>query len=154
MQPRLRFELPFSTAKVLEPRLPRTRQTSRVSKNNKPSMTESLADDAPTGVASPPKKKSLFSKAVKAKIAAPANPTAFFSRADELWEERQAEEEKRRQKRLQKLERKRSSTGAEARELTPPAEKKRRLSKDTREEYSSEGFSGDNGKRGPPETQG
>jgi len=78
--------------------------------------------------ASPPKKRSLFSKAISAKVAVEDEAVEFFSRAKELYPQRLAEEEKKRQKKLAKLERKRSSASAEMKESTPLERKRRRVS--------------------------
>ncbi|TVY20397.1 hypothetical protein LARI1_G000924 [Lachnellula arida] len=85
----------------------------------------------------PPKKKSLFSKKLIAQVAEDAEGVAFFSRSSELFPQRLAEEEQRRQKKALKLERKRSSASLEKKEPSPQEEKRRRISKD-RDLYSSE----------------
>lgn len=74
--------------------------------------------------AKPPPKKKLEGEAVE-----------FFSRADELFHQRLADEEKRRQKHAAKLERKRSSASAENPEKQATPEKRRRMSKSL---YSSD----------------
>ena len=66
-----------------------------------------------------PKKRSLFTKAALAKNTEAEDAVAFFSRANELQEERLAEEERRRKRRIAKLERKRSSGSVERRLETP-----------------------------------
>jgi hypothetical protein len=62
----------------------------------------------------PPKKRSLFSqKALSKKNKSDVEESLTFSRAKELEVERLAEEERQRQKRLHKLERKRSGQSVE-----------------------------------------
>lgn len=91
-------------------------------------MDDPFADDMAQEAPAPPKKRSLFSSAVMAKAAAPADAVELFSRAKELESRFLADEERKRQKRLMKLERKRSSTSAENKDSTPPEEKRRRVS--------------------------
>jgi hypothetical protein len=103
-------------------------------------MAEAL-EDGPVGeVAAPPKKKSLFSKSTWAKPVAQKEGIEFFSRADELWPSRLAEEERKRQKKAIKLERKRSTASAERKPSSTPESKKRRVSQnEEHEHHSSEG---------------
>ncbi|CZT42770.1 uncharacterized protein RSE6_02718 [Rhynchosporium secalis] len=76
----------------------------------------------------PPKaKRSLFSKKITAKVPAESEPVDFYSRARDLYPQRRAEEERRRQKKLEKIERKRSSTSVEVKEGSPSGEKRRKL---------------------------
>lgn len=96
-------------------------------------------DDAPV-VAQPPKKRSLFSKKAIEKAAEHQEAVELFSRAKEVHPQILAEEERRRQKRLTKLERKRSSMSADTKEITPPEEKRRRLGEKAKPQdgYSSD----------------
>ncbi|KUJ22413.1 uncharacterized protein LY89DRAFT_714220 [Mollisia scopiformis] len=91
-------------------------------------MDDPFEDEMPQAAPPPPKKRSFFSSAAIAKVAAPAEPMDLFSRAKELHPQILADEERKRQRRLMKLERKRSSTSAEISEITPPEDKRRRLS--------------------------
>jgi len=92
--------------------------------------------------APPPKKKSLFTKSLWNNPAKPAEQKEgidFFSRAEEMWPERLAEEKRKRQKKLVKLERKRSTVSAERKPSSTPDSKRRRVSKEEPERHSSEG---------------
>lgn len=89
------------------------------------------ADEKPAPPVKPaPVKKSLFSKSIKIDIGAPEAEEAieFFSRGKDVQSQRRAEQERRLQKRQTKLERKRSSASADTKELSPPGEKRRRMS--------------------------
>ncbi|TVY23508.1 hypothetical protein LHYA1_G007313 [Lachnellula hyalina] len=77
-----------------------------------------------------------IAQAVIAQVAEAAEGVAFFSRSSEIFPQRLAEEEQRRQKKALKLERKRSSASLE-KEPSPQEEKRRRISKD-RDLYSSD----------------
>jgi hypothetical protein len=103
-------------------------------------MEEELGQETPAEAMSPPKKKSLFTKAALAKSSAAEEAVNFFSRAKELYPQRLAEEERRRQKRLVKLERKRSTASAERKEGTPSEGKRRKVSGQSagRRRHSSE----------------
>ena len=100
-----------------------------------------MAEGVKEGVdaASPPKRKTLFTKSTWTKPAAQKEGIEFFSRADELWPTRVAEEERRRQKKAIKLERKRSTASAERKPLSTPDSKRRRVSRNEDERHSSNG---------------
>ncbi|KAG0651124.1 hypothetical protein D0Z07_2607 [Hyphodiscus hymeniophilus] len=100
-------------------------------------MAEAL--ESGLGAAVPSGKKSLFSKSIWAKPAAQKEGIEFFSRADELWPSRLAEEERKRQKKATKLERKRSTLSAERRTSSTPDSKRRRVSQNEDDRHSSEG---------------
>ena len=106
-------------------------------------MSEDLDDPFAKGNAPLPRKKSLFSKSLWNKPVKPVEQKdgiEFFSRAEEMWESRVAEEGRKRQKKLVKLERKRSTASVERKHSTTPDGKKRRLSqKEDPERQSSEG---------------
>jgi hypothetical protein len=85
----------------------------------------------------PPKKKSLFSKKVVAQVAEAEVGVEFFSRSQEIFPQRLAEEERRRQKKTLKLERKRSSASLEKKVPSSHEDKRRRISKD-HDPYSSD----------------
>ncbi|VDB90821.1 BgtA-21130 [Blumeria graminis f. sp. tritici] len=72
-----------------------------------------------------PKKRSLFSKQALAKVSVSKDPVDFFSRAKSVYPQLLEEEEKKRQLKLEQVERKRLSGSAELREATPPEKKKR-----------------------------
>ncbi|TAQ83520.1 hypothetical protein B7494_g8160 [Chlorociboria aeruginascens] len=74
------------------------------------------------------KKKSLFNKPGWTKAPTASSGVDFFSRAHELFPTRVAEEERRREKKLNRSERKRSSTSIEKQEHSPRASKRRRSS--------------------------
>ncbi|PVH88287.1 hypothetical protein DL98DRAFT_648437 [Cadophora sp. DSE1049] len=95
------------------------------------------AEEAPAPPPPPKVKKSLFSKKITAKIPDSEEPVDFFSRAKDVYHLQHAEEERRRQKKLAKLERKRSSTSGEVKELSPSGAKRRRVS-EQRDAYSPE----------------
>ena len=95
------------------------------------------AEEAPAPPPPPKIKKSLFSKKITTKIPDSEEPVDFYSRAKDVYHIQQAEEERRRQKKLVKLERKRSSTSAEVREKSPSGDKRRRVS-EQRDAYSPE----------------
>lgn len=102
-------------------------------------MAESLGDGLAKGTAPPPRKKSLFSKSW-AKPVEQKEGIDFFSRADELWPSRLAEEERRRQKKAVKLEQKRSTASAERKSSSTPDGKRRRVSQNEEHgRHSSEG---------------
>ncbi len=105
-------------------------------------MADILEDNCAAEPVAPPKKRSLFSKAVTERASEADEAVEFFSRAKEIYPQRLAEEERKRQKRLVKLERKRSSASAEIKESTPPAPggKKRKVSPQTeaRDGHSSD----------------
>ncbi len=89
------------------------------------------ADEMPAPpVKLPPVKKSLFSKSIQIDTGVPEAEEAieFFSRGKDIQSQRRAEKERKLQKRQTKLERKRSSLSADAKELSPPGEKRRRMS--------------------------
>ncbi|PBP28330.1 hypothetical protein BUE80_DR000764 [Diplocarpon rosae] len=95
-----------------------------------------------------PVKRSLFSKKITVKTAPEAEePLEFFSRAKDIYHQRAAEQEHRRQKKQVKLERKRSSTSAET-TLSPPGEKRQCVSPhDTRNSSDENAAKKDEGKR-------
>jgi hypothetical protein len=103
-------------------------------------MADLLDDNCTSEPVAPPKKRSLFSKAAKERASEADEAVEFFSRAKEIYPQRLAEEERRRQKKFVKLERKRSSASVDHKELTPPEEKKRRVSSqiEVRDEHSSD----------------
>ncbi|KAH7417215.1 ubiquitin-2 like Rad60 SUMO-like-domain-containing protein [Cadophora sp. MPI-SDFR-AT-0126] len=86
------------------------------------------AEEAPAPPFPPKVKKSLFSKKITAKLPDREEPVEFFSRAKDVYHLQLAEEERRRQKKMVKLERKRSSTSAEVKEKSPTGEKRRKVS--------------------------
>ena len=90
-------------------------------------MAEAPGDALAQETASPLKKKSLFSK-TWSKPVAQKEGIDFFSRADELWPMRLAEEERKRQKKAAKLEGKKSTSSAERKASSPPGSKRRRVS--------------------------
>jgi hypothetical protein len=106
-------------------------------------MEENFGHDGAIDARPPPKKRSLFTKAALAKTSEAEDAVAFFSRANELQAQRLAEEERKRQKNMARLERKRSSASVERNETTPEM-KRRRTSTDADggERYSSEGSVG------------
>lgn len=94
--------------------------------------------DIPPPVA-PPKKRSLFRRKISDLPDTPVEDgVEFFSRAKDLFPIRAAEEEEKRQKKLEKFERKRSTASAESKTRDTP-EKRRRLSSQAQDEkdYSS-----------------
>ncbi|KAL5320893.1 hypothetical protein ACEPPN_011703 [Leptodophora sp. 'Broadleaf-Isolate-01'] len=96
------------------------------------------AEEAPAPPPPPPKvKRSLFAKKITAKIPESDEPVDFFSRAKDVYHTQRAEEERRRQKKLVKLERKRSSASAEVQDGSPSGEKRRRVS-EQKDGYSSD----------------
>jgi hypothetical protein len=95
---------------------------------SKPTMADILEDNCPAEPIAPPKKRSIFNKAILEKASEADEAVEFFSRAKEIYPQRLAEEERKRQKKIVKLERKRSSTSAEIKESTPPGGKKRKVS--------------------------
>lgn len=102
-------------------------------------MAEAAGDILSKETAPPPKKKSLFNTSWR-KPVAQKEGIDFFSRADELWPSRLAEEERKRQKKAAKLERKRSTASAERKATSPPDSKRRRVSQNgDHERHSSEG---------------
>jgi hypothetical protein len=108
--------------------------------NNKSHQTMADLADEPAPPVAPPK-RSLFSKPIVKRTEEVDEAVDFFSRAKTLYPQRLAEEEKKRQKKIARLERKRSSTSAEH-EKTPVEEKKRRVfsqAAEDRDGYSSEG---------------
>lgn len=100
-------------------------------------MDDPFETDAPK-VVPPPKKRSLFSSKAIGKSAGPDE--GLFFRAKEVHPQILAEEERKRQKKILKLERKRSSTSADVKELTPPEEKRRRVAAQAKDQdgYSSD----------------
>ncbi|SZF03110.1 unnamed protein product [Blumeria hordei] len=81
-------------------------------------------DKADSFVSTPaPKKRSLFSKQALAKVSVSKDPVDFFSRAKSVYPQLLEEEEKKRQLKLEQVERKRLSGSAELREATPPEKK-------------------------------
>lgn len=101
-------------------------------------MAEALEDGLAKEATSPPKKKSLFTKSTWGKPAEQKEGIDFFSRAEELWPSRLAEDERKRQKKAIKLERKRSTASAERKPSSTPDSKRRRLSQNGLERHSSE----------------
>lgn len=97
------------------------------------------AEEAPAPPSPPPviKKRSLFAKKITAKNPETTEAVDFYSRAKAIYPQRRAEEERRQQKKLEKLERKRSSTSVEVKEGSPSGEKRRRVS-EQRDGYSSD----------------
>jgi hypothetical protein len=91
-------------------------------------MADLLVDNCDAEPVAPPKKRSIFSKAVRETASEADEAVEFFSRAKEIYPQHLAEEERKRQKKLVKLERKRSSTSVDHKESTPPGGKKRRVS--------------------------
>ena len=88
-------------------------------------MAEAAGDEGPPSLPDPPlKKRSLFSKT----FFQPADadkPIDLFSRAREVFPERLAEEQRKRDKKIAKLERKRSSASAERAPSTPEGKRLR-----------------------------
>lgn len=84
----------------------------------------------------PPKKRSLFSKKLLSTAAEPKEAVDFFSRSKEIFAQNLAEEERKRVKRLEKQERRRSSTKSESRELENG--KRRRVSEQSEERATPE----------------
>lgn len=103
-------------------------------------MADILGDNCATEPVAPPKKRSLFNKAVLEKASEADEAVEFFSRAKEIYPQRLAEEERKRQKKIVKLERKRSSTSAEVKESISPGGKKRKVSsqREGRDGHSSD----------------
>lgn len=95
------------------------------------------ADEAPAPMSAPPAKKSLFSKKITAVAPTTGDAVSFFSRAEQVYPQRLAEQERKRQKKQVRLERKRSSASVELKEFSPEADKRRRVS-EQREGYSSD----------------
>ncbi|KAI1002874.1 hypothetical protein K3495_g5326 [Podosphaera aphanis] len=85
---------------------------------------------------SSPKKRSLFSKQILAKVSVAKDPVDFFSRAKEVYPKLLQEEEQKRQNRLKDLENKRSSREIESTEISSLEGKRRRL--DTPESIAPE----------------
>ena len=106
-------------------------------------MAEDLDDPFAKDEAPVPKKKSLFTKSLWNKQVKPVEQKEgidFFSRAEEMWPSRLAEEDRKRQKKFVKLERKRSTASTERKHSDTPDMKRRRLSqKEEPERHSSEG---------------
>jgi hypothetical protein len=91
-------------------------------------MAETLGEGCLKPVIAPPKKRSLFSKPIVAKPRVEeegGEAVDFFSRAKDLYPIRVAEEQRKREK---KLERKRSTASAERKASKTPEVKKRRIS--------------------------
>ncbi|KAK0119077.1 hypothetical protein ONS95_007940 [Cadophora gregata] len=96
-------------------------------------MEDDFGDLSAEETPAPPKlapkvKKSLFSKKITAKIPDNKEPVDLFSRAKDVYHLQQAEEERRRQRKLARLERKRSSMSADVTERSLMEEKRRRVS--------------------------
>jgi hypothetical protein len=91
-------------------------------------MADLVDDNGATEPADPPKKRSFFSKAALEKASEADKAVEFFSRAKEIYPQRLADEERRRQKKIGKLERKRSSTSVEMEESIPPGRKRSKVS--------------------------
>jgi hypothetical protein len=95
-------------------------------------MAEALGDGLPKELTAPPKKRSLFRKPTWTNPAEEEQDEEeegvnLFSRAKNLYPLRIAEEERRRQKRLEKLGRKRSTASAERKASKTPDIKRRRI---------------------------
>ncbi|KAE9381628.1 hypothetical protein N431DRAFT_539233 [Stipitochalara longipes BDJ] len=103
-------------------------------------MADLPEDNGTTESVAPPKKRSLFNKSAIERAAEADKAVEFFSRAKEIYPQRLAEEERRRQKKLVKLERKRSSTSAEIKDPTSPGGKRRKAAsqREAREGHSSD----------------
>lgn len=92
-----------------------------------------------------PKKRSLFTQAALSKKIRAVDPEGLiFNRAKELEAERLAEDERKRQKRILKLEQKRSTQSAERKEdtVTPPKRRKISAPVEDRDGNNSESSSG------------
>jgi hypothetical protein len=101
-------------------------------------MEEELNDELSKKPAVPSKKKSLFSKPTWTKPQESEEGIDFFSRAKELYPMRLAEEERKRQKKLEKRiqDRKRSTASAERLPSRTPEGKRRRVSSEHKEDSS------------------
>jgi hypothetical protein len=89
-------------------------------------MTEATGAGSMSKLPAPPKKRSLFSKTFFQPSDAEMG-VDFFSRSKDIFPERLAEEQRKREKKLAKLERKRSTASAEEALRTPDG-KRRRIS--------------------------
>jgi len=107
-------------------------------------MADPLDNETPKEFAAPPKNKSLFNKSTWNKPAEFEDGVGFFSRAKDLFPIRAAEEERKRQKKLAKLERKRSTASAEGKESSTPEVKRRRVSSQAEDREHSSDSSPDN----------
>jgi hypothetical protein len=103
-------------------------------------MADLPGDNGTKEPVAPPKKRSLFNKSAIERAAEADKAIDFFSRAKDIYPQRLAEEERRRQKKIMKLERKRSSASAEIKDPMSPGGKKRKVSiqKEGREGQSSD----------------
>ncbi|PMD40038.1 hypothetical protein L207DRAFT_460856 [Hyaloscypha variabilis F] len=103
-------------------------------------MADLPGDNGTKEPVAPPKKRSLFNKSAIERAAEADKAIDFFSRAKDIYPQRLAEEERRRQKKIVKLERKRSSASAEIKDPMSPGGKKRKVSiqKEGREGQSSD----------------
>jgi hypothetical protein len=103
-------------------------------------MAEAPKNAVANGASPPPKKRSLFQKPAWAKPVAQKEGIEFFSRAEELWPSRLAEEERKRQKKATKIQRQRPTASPERKAPSTSDAKRRRVSLDRdHERASSEG---------------
>jgi hypothetical protein len=115
-------------------------------------MAEPLGGETSKEVSEPQKKRSLFRKPI---IAQPTEDheqdegVGFFSRAKDLYPMRLAEEERKRQKKLEKTERKRSTASPERKTSKTPEVKRRRISSQA-DDHSSNSSSNDDRQGEPP----
>jgi hypothetical protein len=91
-------------------------------------LEEDVAPDVALAPA-PPKKKSLFNRPAPTKpVEKVKDDVEFFSRAKELFPQRISEEERKRERKQNKLERKRTPESAERKAFKTPDLKRRRVS--------------------------
>lgn len=106
---------------------------------NLPTTIFTMGDTDITPPIAPPKKKSLFKRKISDIPDKPVEDgVEFFSRAKDLFPIRVVEEEKRRLKKLEKVERKRSTASAENTHDTP--EKRRRVSSNAYDDEDQDVF--------------
>jgi hypothetical protein len=94
-------------------------------------MSDSIGDNVPK------KRPPLFNKPAWSKPGEQEEGIDLFSRAKDLYPQRVAEEERRRQKKLVKLERKRSTASAERKASNTPETKRRRISSQTDDRHKN-----------------
>ncbi len=94
-------------------------------------MGDESKGEKATGVAPAPpprKKRSLFTKSASSSTEPAEDAVDFFSRGKDLFPQLILEDQRKREKKREKLEQKRSTQSAEARSCTPPGGKRRRVS--------------------------
>jgi len=105
---------------------------------NTTTMADPPEDNGTAETVALPKKRSLFNKSAIERASEADKAIDFFSRAKEFFPEQLADQERRRQKKIVKLERKRSSASAEIKGPTSPGGKKRKVSSRIEARHSSD----------------